>query len=104
MCTFFGRCGYAHVPVAKTLSHWNPGNDVYSNPNPNVVLDTNGFFKVDAYRNKMRTSMLAAGQEASEIPKHFDTRRGKRRFLERARQTENDAPSAAQRSAEEVEG
>ncbi|KAJ5913347.1 hypothetical protein N7504_002230 [Penicillium tannophilum] len=59
---------------------------------------------LDAYRNKMRTSMLAAGQEASEIPKHFDTRRGKRRFLERARQTESDAPSAAQRSAEEVEG
>lgn len=63
-----------------------------------------GFFKVDAYRNKMRTSMLAAGQEASEIPKHFDTRRGKRRFLERTRQVESDAPSAAQRSAEEVEG
>lgn len=62
------------------------------------------FCKVDAYRNKMRTSMLAAGQEASEIPKHFDTRRGKRRFLERARKTESDAPSAAQRSAGEVEG
>ncbi|KAJ5948804.1 hypothetical protein N7454_002111 [Penicillium verhagenii] len=59
---------------------------------------------LDAYRNKMRTSMLAAGQEASEIPKHFDTRRGKRRFLERARHLESDAPSAAQRSAEEVEG
>lgn len=101
MYTFFGRGGYAHVPVAKTLSHWNPGNDV--NSNSNVVLNTNGF-KVDAYRNKMRTSMLAAGQEASEIPKHFDTRRGKRRFLERARKTESDAPSAAQRSAGEVEG
>ncbi|KAJ5647435.1 hypothetical protein N7490_003807 [Penicillium lividum] len=59
---------------------------------------------LDAYRNKMRTSMLAAGQEASEIPRHFDTRRGKRRFLERLRHREGDAPSAAQRSAEEVEG
>ncbi|KAJ5322652.1 hypothetical protein N7452_010941 [Penicillium brevicompactum] len=38
---------------------------------------------LDAYRNKMRSSMLAAGQDAAEIPEHFDTRRGKRRFLER---------------------
>ncbi|KAJ5280106.1 hypothetical protein N7478_005478 [Penicillium angulare] len=59
---------------------------------------------LDAYRNKMRTSMIAAGQEASDIPEHFDTRRGKRRFLERARRLESDGPSAAQRSAEEVEG
>lgn len=27
--------------------------------------------------------MLAAGQDAAEIPEHFDTRRGKKRFLER---------------------
>ncbi|KAJ6021957.1 hypothetical protein N7540_007461 [Penicillium herquei] len=59
---------------------------------------------LDAYRNKMRTSMIAAGQEASEIPEHFDTRRGKRRFLERTRRMESDAPSATQRGAEEVEG
>lgn len=91
------------MPVAKTLSHWNPGNVVYLRTRTLFSILT-AFLKVDAYRNKMRTSMLAAGQEASEIPKHFDTRRGKRRFLERARQTESDAPSAAQRSAEEVEG
>jgi hypothetical protein len=54
---------------------------------------------VDAYRNKMRSSMLAAGQDPVEIPEHFDTRRGKRRFLERAGRM-----SAVQRSAEEVEG
>ncbi|KAJ5191299.1 uncharacterized protein N7498_010284 [Penicillium cinerascens] len=60
---------------------------------------------LDAYRNKMRSSMLAAGQEPSEIPDHFDTRRGKRRFLERgSRRLESGAPSAAQRSAEEVDG
>ncbi|KAJ5735582.1 uncharacterized protein N7483_000707 [Penicillium malachiteum] len=59
---------------------------------------------MDAYRNKMRTSMIAAGQEASEIPEHFDTRRGKRRFLERTRRMESDALSATQRGAEEVEG
>ncbi|KAJ6164492.1 hypothetical protein N7470_003164 [Penicillium chermesinum] len=56
---------------------------------------------LDAYRNKMRTSMLAAGQDPSEMPEHFDTRRGKRRFLDRARR---DVPTAAQRSAEEVDG
>lgn len=55
---------------------------------------------VDAYRNKMRSSMLAAGQDPAEIPEHFDTRRGKRRFLERA----GRMGSAVQRSAEEVEG
>lgn len=55
---------------------------------------------LDAYRNKMRSSMLAAGQDPAEIPEHFDTRRGKRRFLERAGRT----GSAAQRSGEEVEG
>ncbi|CAI7656635.1 unnamed protein product [Penicillium manginii] len=55
---------------------------------------------LDAYRNKMRSSMLAAGQDPAEIPEHFDTRRGKRRFLERA----GRMGSAVQRSAEEVEG
>ncbi|OQD80329.1 hypothetical protein PENANT_c036G00829 [Penicillium antarcticum] len=52
---------------------------------------------VDAYRNKMRSSMLAAGQDPSEIPDHFETRRGKKRFLERGHME-----NAAQRSAEEV--
>lgn len=60
---------------------------------------------MDAYRNKMRSGMLSAGQDPAEIPEHFDTRRGKRRFLERGgRRVESGAPSAAQRSAEEVEG
>jgi hypothetical protein len=55
----------------------------------------------------MRSSMLAAGQDASEIPEHFDTRRGKRRFLERGeRRLEietGEQPSASRRSVEEVE-
>lgn len=62
---------------------------------------------VDAYRNKMRSSMLAAGQDPADIPAHFDTRRGKRRFLERVgrgAELETGQPSASQRSAEEVEG
>ncbi|GAB1215770.1 hypothetical protein ATERTT37_004967 [Aspergillus terreus] len=62
---------------------------------------------LDAYRNKMRSTMLAAGQEPSSIPEHFETRAGKRKFLERRRQA--GAPgrgahvSASRRSAEEVE-
>ncbi|KAE8357288.1 hypothetical protein BDV27DRAFT_170723 [Aspergillus caelatus] len=66
---------------------------------------------LDAYRNKMRSTMLAAGQEPTAIPRHFETRAGKRRFLERKRRT--TAPlgrasgantySASRRSAEEVE-
>ncbi|KAJ5958469.1 uncharacterized protein N7479_005619 [Penicillium vulpinum] len=59
---------------------------------------------LDAYRDKMRSSMLAAGQDSGDIPDHFDTRRGKRRFLERGRRLESGADNAAQRSAEEVEG
>ncbi|CAG8116616.1 unnamed protein product [Penicillium salamii] len=55
---------------------------------------------LDAYRNKMRSSMLAAGKDAASIPDHFDTRRGKRRFLERGRR---GSETVAQRTAEEVE-
>lgn len=58
----------------------------------------------------MRSTMLGAGQEPTSIPRHFETRAGKRRFLEHRRRPM--APSgrggmqslsAAQRSAEEVE-
>ncbi|KOS41667.1 hypothetical protein ACN38_g7467 [Penicillium nordicum] len=59
---------------------------------------------LDAYRDKMRNSMLAAGQDAGDIPDHFDTRRGKRRFLERGRRLESSSENAVQRDAEEVEG
>ncbi|KAL6238071.1 hypothetical protein BDW75DRAFT_228250 [Aspergillus navahoensis] len=63
---------------------------------------------LDAYRNKMRSTMLAAGQDAGSIPPHFETRAGKRRFLERrkraaiSRETEHTV-SASQHDAEEVE-
>lgn len=65
---------------------------------------------VDAYRNKMRSTMLAAGQKSSSIASHFETRSGKRRWLERGRQSNANsdytavATSASKRSAEEVEG
>lgn len=77
------------------MSHREPRSPHGSQTSANLL-----FKLVDAYRNKMRSSMLAAGQDPAEIPEHFDTRRGKRRFLERAGRT----GFAAQRSAEEVEG
>ena len=76
---------------------------------------------VDAYRNKMRNSMLTAGHETSEIAPYFETRVGKRRWLERGRKAdskEKDSTAAtaaaaasppavltaaSSRSAEEVE-
>ncbi|KAL5334356.1 hypothetical protein BJX70DRAFT_391476 [Aspergillus crustosus] len=65
---------------------------------------------LDAYRNKMRSTMLAAGQEPESIPAHFETRAGKRRFLERRRAAASSAHessthrvSASQRDAEEVD-
>ncbi|KAL4821145.1 hypothetical protein BDW67DRAFT_78696 [Aspergillus spinulosporus] len=63
---------------------------------------------LDAYRNKMRSTMLAAGQDEDSIPPHFETRAGKRRFLERrkragmSRDAEHTA-SASRHDAEEVE-
>lgn len=37
---------------------------------------------VDAYRNKMRSTMIAGGQDVSTAP-HFETRPGKRKWQER---------------------
>lgn len=70
---------------------------------------------LDAYRNKMRSTMLTAGQEPSSIAPHFETRIGKRKWLERRKGNAARAPagsdsatatvavSASRRSAEEVE-
>ncbi|PGH27810.1 hypothetical protein AJ80_00598 [Polytolypa hystricis UAMH7299] len=72
---------------------------------------------LDAYRNKMRSSMLTSGQETTEVAPHFETRVGKRKWLERSRrgrssnatagqETDSTAAvntSASARSAEEVE-
>ena len=76
----------------------------------NIVTNRCAWFgnAVDAYRNKMRSTMLAAGQEPASIPRHFETRAGKRQFLERKRRTAGASArgaglSASQRSAEEVE-
>lgn len=71
---------------------------------------------LDAYRNKMRSTMLTAGQEPLSIAPHFETRIGKRKWLERRKRNTAAAAagsdssavavsaSASRRSAEEVEG
>ncbi|KAK5108482.1 hypothetical protein LTR62_008300 [Meristemomyces frigidus] len=38
---------------------------------------------LDAYRNKMRSTMIGAGKDVATITPHFETRPGKRRWLER---------------------
>lgn len=38
---------------------------------------------LDAYRNKMRSTMMAGGSETVTIAPHFETRAGKRKWLER---------------------
>lgn len=40
---------------------------------------------VDAYRNKMRSTMVAAGQDVANTAPHFETRVGKRKWLERSK-------------------
>jgi hypothetical protein len=42
-------------------------------------------FAVDAYRNKMRSTMVAGGQDVASIAPHFETRTGKRKWLERTK-------------------
>lgn len=68
----------------------------------------------------MRSTMLTAGQDPSSVPRHFETRLGKRRWLERGKRNNStvitsgtegadggaadSTMSASKRSAEEVEG
>lgn len=42
-------------------------------------------FTVDAYRNKMRSTMVAGGQDVASIAPHFETRAGKRKWLEKTK-------------------
>jgi len=46
---------------------------------------------LDAYRNKMRSTMIAGGSEAGTIAPHFETRPGKRKWLERNKRARRDA-------------
>ena len=75
---------------------------------------------VDAYRNKMRSTMLTSGQEVESVAPHFETRIGKRKWMERNKRARSTSPvtsttasparrpgsaptSAAVRDAQEVE-
>ncbi len=40
---------------------------------------------VDAYRNKMRSAMVAGGQDVSTIAPHFETRPGKNKWMQRVK-------------------
>ncbi len=43
------------------------------------------FGVVDAYRNKMRSAMVAGGQDVSTIAPHFETRPGKNKWMQRVK-------------------
>ncbi|KAE9969934.1 hypothetical protein BLS_005146 [Venturia inaequalis] len=45
---------------------------------------------LDAYRNKMRSTMVAAGQDVTTVAPHFETRVGKRKWLERSKKTKRE--------------
>jgi hypothetical protein len=47
---------------------------------------------VDAYRNKMRSTMVAAGQDVATVAPHFETRVGKRKWLERSKSKRDGSP------------
>ncbi|KAI9812326.1 MAG: hypothetical protein M1827_004775 [Pycnora praestabilis] len=46
---------------------------------------------VDAYRNKMKSTMVSAGQEVTNLAPHFETRVGKRKWLERSRKSKRES-------------
>jgi hypothetical protein len=48
------------------------------------------FALVDAYRNKMRSTMVAAGQDVTTVAPHFETRVGKRKWLERSKKSKRE--------------
>lgn len=45
---------------------------------------------VDAYRNKMRSTMVAAGQDVTNVAPHFETRVGKRKWMERSKKSRRE--------------
>jgi len=46
---------------------------------------------LDAYRNKMRSTMVAAGQDVAVVAPHFETRIGKRKWLEREKRLKRES-------------
>jgi hypothetical protein len=50
---------------------------------PSTSKMTTNCSTVDAYRNKMRSSMVGQGQDITQVAPHFETRVGKRRWNDR---------------------
>ncbi|KAF8454803.1 hypothetical protein BGX38DRAFT_1089163 [Terfezia claveryi] len=50
---------------------------------------------LDAYRNKMRSSLMTTGQDVTVSAPHLETRAGKRRWLERGRRSTSAAASSS---------
>lgn len=46
-------------------------------------INTNGAVLVDAYRNKVGSTMAVGGQEVSIVAPHLETRIGKKMWMER---------------------
>jgi hypothetical protein len=46
---------------------------------------------VDAYRNKVKSTMDSAGKDAVDTAAHFETRVGKRRWNERCKRERGEA-------------
>lgn len=57
--------------------------------------------EVDAYRNKMRSSMMGSGQDVTVAAPHLETRAGKRKWLERERRSMGKRGGSAGESARE---
>lgn len=45
---------------------------------------------LDAYRSKMRSTMISGGQDVTTIASHFETRPGKSRWIERGKRARKD--------------
>jgi len=50
---------------------------------------------VDAYRNKMRSTMVAAGHDVASVAPHFETRVGKRKWIERNKRAKREDGGAS---------
>lgn len=54
------------------------------------MMDANRLL-VDSYRNKVHSTMESVGQDVAEKAPHFETRVGKRRWVERSKRGKGDA-------------
>ena len=72
-------------------------NELVGHNAPSLLFEihlTSIWATVDAYRNKMRSSMMAAGTDVTSTAPHLETRAGKRRWLERSRRSKPSGSSS----------